>query len=879
MKKIYAGVTVLFCVLLLSSVPVYASQIREPENMDGVITNEVDGSQTDRFGTTSPWLKGNEDESIYSNPLEGSDETDVQISPDTPGTVEKHISTLLRNIASSLIELLSKNLGASLDSIVYGRVGSGHPNRVNIFSFELRQGNPYGVTGAVAYSVIRSIAYIFMALQFIYTLAKASFSGYTSKSREEIKGRFYTLILNFCLLALMPFFLDIVLYLRDVVLYGLKEVTSQLITGGGSFNLSDAFYIVSENSGTFVDAVMYMGTVILTVYFACIYVSVAMDMLVCFVIFPFSCVLSRQSKSSLEVWCVSILSDICTPVLDAVLLLVPLLTSVMLSDVIPGVRIIQLIMCMLIIPLRGQLKEKLGLSRSGERNGMFGAMAGIAAGRLLGRRLKAGIGRLKDAYSDLQRSREHEEREKLDKEEEDSLLAGYNSRRTASSGIAGAFEEESGLEEGMREASGGAAGNRERTIDRETAGYADPGRTDEESPESENVQRAAIHTAPPRSREEAARELQDAIEAKEEEIADMRVEKAGYLQKEKEQRLAMLTGKNGDKAYKQAQENAAEYALKASETDLKIQEAGKELSQLKKQAELMSGPGTGSRRRRTDFDARRAELLEKQANINNFEQPEFRGVLSNAKMKELYRARALRSGMQAAAGAAGAVGGSVLLGSMGSFMPPSTAMLMTAGGAAAGSAIAEAGVSAITEGIRVLNRSGTGGPERSRTVRETAEHVPSGTAHPQQPEPVRHSPDIPVAEVPEQAHVQTETEQIIPPENAKAIQLDAVRTLNRMISRDGEIQNSQIMRALKEANLQVEAYFASLDDESRASVTQEIEQDYRIEAQTQTIVNTLLNRLVLDGKYEKGSADYKYAKEFLLERVEKIVEENNQSLL
>ena len=131
MKKIYAGVTVLFCVLLLSSVPVYASQIREPENMDGVITNEVDGSQTDRFGTTSPWLKGNEDESIYSNPLEGSDETDVQISPDTPGTVEKHISTLLRNIASSLIELLSKNLGASLDSIVYGRVGSGHPNRVN----------------------------------------------------------------------------------------------------------------------------------------------------------------------------------------------------------------------------------------------------------------------------------------------------------------------------------------------------------------------------------------------------------------------------------------------------------------------------------------------------------------------------------------------------------------------------------------------------------------------------------------------------------------------------------------------------------------------------------------------------------------------------
>lgn len=430
MKKIQAfTILLLLCLCLLPSVQVSATEIRDPINLPDRITNDVDGSQTDRYETTSPWLSGNEDNSIYSNTLDGGNGNSTQITPDTPGKVEKYISELIRNITSSIIDLLNQYLGASLDGIIYGRVGSGHPNRVNIFSFELRKGNPYGVTGAVAYSVLRSIAYIFMALQFIYLLAKASFSGYTAKSREELKNSFYTLVLNFCLLALMPFFLDIVLYIRDVILYGLKEVTSQLITGGGTLNLSDAFYIVSENSGTFVDAVMYAGTVALTIYFTCIYVSVAMDVLVCFVAFPLTCVLGKQNRNNLEGWCMNILSDICTPIIDAVLLLVPLLTSVMLADVVAGVQIIQLIMCMLVIPMRGQIKEKLGLGRGGERYGMFGAMAGFALGRMIGNRIKAGVGKLKEAYGDVQKSREYRELSKLDQEEEERLVSDYNRQR------------------------------------------------------------------------------------------------------------------------------------------------------------------------------------------------------------------------------------------------------------------------------------------------------------------------------------------------------------------------------------------------------------------------------------------------------------------
>jgi len=899
MKIRIIAAVLLVCLILLPSFQTHASEIHEPDRPLEEITNEVDEAQTDRFETTSPWLQGNEDSSIYSNPLDGGDDVSSQITPDKPGIVEKHISELFRNIASSIIELLNDNLGASLDSIVYGRVGSGHPNRVNIFSFELRKGNPYGVTGAVAYSVLRSMVYVFMALQFLYTLAKASFGGQTARSREDIKSRFYTLVLNFCLLALMPYFLDVVLYIRDVVLYGIKEVTSQLITGGASLNLSDAFYIVSESSGSFVDAVMYMGTIVLTIYFVCIYVSIALDMLLCFVIFPITCVLGKQNKSALDTWLMSILSDICTPVIDAVLLLVPLLTSVMLSDVVRGVRIIQLLMCMLIIPMRGQIKEKLGLSRGGERNGIFGTVAGLAAARMVGNKLKAGIGRIKDAYGDAKRSRMHGEMDEIDEAEEQELVSDYNHGRMPSSGhdVAGGVQERSGEAAESVENSGYATRST-MAADQTASDAVFTERQFENTPEVDaGIDMGEVTpdgAQPARTREDVERGLNQAIEDKQNAIADLRVEKAGYQQKEKEQRLAMVTAESNSMAYKQARKNAAEYALKASETDEKIQKENKQLAQLRAQSKRASRRPSGGRSAgMSEFDAKRAEVLSKYANINNFEQPEFKGVLSSARLKELYRARAVRSGVQTAAGAAGAVGGGVLLASMGSFMPPTTAMMMAAGGTAVGATAAEAGAFAASEGVRILTRMGGGGSSSasagSAGVKQAEVKMMPGGG------PRVHQETTGSGEVPEnsaadskavsteQVNMQVDSKMENPLRdrsvNTHAIQHQAIETLNQMISQEGKIKNNQIIEALKEANLQVEAYFISLDEEARAGVTQLDKQEYRIEIQTDTIVGTLLNRMVQEGTYVKGSAEYKYAKDFLLKRVQKIVEEKNQSLL
>ena len=263
------------------------------------LTNEVDEANEDRFSQGSPWLDG-ADDSIYSNGVDTAEE-EQNIEPDEPGMVEKYFSELLRNIASSLIALLENILGTSLDGIIYGRVGSGKPNSVNIFGFELRSGNPYGVTAAVCYSLLRSMAFVFLGIVFVATLAKSLWTGQTAQSREQIKSSIFSTAMKFSILMLMPFLFDVALYVRDVALYGVKEVTGQMVTGGATLSLSEAFLTNAEQTGRFVDAVMYLGTVLLTMYFAIIYIALAIDVLVAFVAFPVLCVLHSPKRDLLGI--------------------------------------------------------------------------------------------------------------------------------------------------------------------------------------------------------------------------------------------------------------------------------------------------------------------------------------------------------------------------------------------------------------------------------------------------------------------------------------------------------------------------------------------------------------------------------------------------
>lgn len=950
MKKLRKKI---LCILILCFALSAGHTVVYATNDDESIENEVDESNDNAFPGTSPWLDGTQDKSIYSNSIDTEEEAE-DIEAEKPGRVEKYFAELVRNTASSLIGILQKNISASLDRIVYGRVGSGYPDRVNIYSFELRLGNPYGVTGAVTYSILRSIVFILLAVNFVFLLAKSSWSGQTAKSREEIKTGLFLLVAKFSILMLMPFLLDVVLYIRDILLYGIKQVTGQMIAGGATLSVSKAFLLNAEKSGTFVDALMYLGTVGLTIYFVFIYVAIAIDMLVCFVSFPIMCVFHSKKKDLIQNWMMTMLSDIITPVIDAVLLLIPLLTSMMLSDTIRGVSIIQLVMCVLIIPARNRIKALLGV-QSNERNGILGAMALMTLGRAVMGGIRSGAGKIGDIYSDMQKSRTHKELADADREEENDLLSAYSGSGDSSrqkseeqdfEGRDGFNQEE--IPEEPSEALEGESrddsvlGNlpdavgyspeieedlerqEENSLASEYSGSVNSvgkENSDEESEQPEEVlssaetEASSVHAEavgkqdslgnvsgngisesetdadenldedinnPTLTKSQVLRQLGEQADKKQEHIDGLKSEKAGLMEEDRKLRRQMLDESKGSDPYREMERQRADIGMRTAAIDKKIADENKELNHLRRQSRDLQGNG---RTAPTVFDDKRAEIMAKRATISNFEQPEFQNALSNVQKQELYKKRALANAGKTILSAGGGIAGGMVLGGASVFMGTSTAAMMTAGGASGGAQIGGYAADMMTvagrTGMRLYHNRPVNSPvaqdsTNTETVVPEAEPYVGNKTHGQVPQsspPVQEHME-PVQRSGSDSNRNLTQEKV---QMKEQIQSDASKAMERVLGNGGSLRSSAGLRAMQRANIEAEKYIASMKEES-VTVTAEMEREKRIMLQTEALTEIVLNKMEFDTAYEKGTEQYKAAREYIEESIKKIIEEKNKPI-
>ena len=885
------------------------------------LTNEVDEANEDRFSQGSPWLDG-ADDSIYSNGVDTTEE-EQDIEPDEPGMVEKYFSELLRNIASSLIALLENILGTSLDGIIYGRVGSGKPNSVNIFGFELRSGNPYGVTAAVCYSLLRSMAFVFLGIVFVATLAKSLSTGQTAQSREQIKSSIFSTAMKFSILMLMPFLFDVALYVRDVALYGVKEVTGQMVTGGATLSLAKAFLTNAERTGRFVDAVMYLGTILLTIYFAIIYIALAIDILIAFVAFPVLCLLHSPKRDLLGNWVMSVLSDIITPLLDAILLMVPLLTSMMLGDVIRGIAVIQMIMCMLIIPARNRIKSLLGI-QSNERGGFLSAMGLLAMGRMIAGKAKGAVQRIAGIRSDLEKSRAHGEMAKVDEEEREALLGGFD--RSGSDNRAVSDMEE---RERMAQLSGGTRDSAEMDgygngtpevadLDDDMlqgGGQNDLAGMDEITDDTgipEGMEMNETETEPaqddtpetpagtePLTRNEALRDLNKTMDTMQQKIDDLRVKKAAYQNQEKQIARKMLDHERGSDEYRELEKERADAALGAAETAEKIEEQSRKLNQLRQQEKELRGSDRGAVP--TQFDEARARILCKRANIDNFEQPEFRGVLSNAQMEKLYRNRAIANAVKGGAAVAGAAAGGMLLGVGSVFLGTGAMQMGTVAGMTSGSAIGSTAVGAGIAGGRFVKAVGSRFVDSSNASPPVQPVTPPEASVP--PVPTASPTPTPGGEriVPPEQPVPHQTQRVereivieesqnppgVGPEAMGSvverkvqveIEKDSASALQQILTPAGGIRNSAAVEALRQANIETEKYILAARELEGTVLTKQQELAKRTEFQTEKLTDEIMKRLSNNPDYEPGTENYAAARETISDKVRAIIERQNRDL-
>ena len=76
-------------IVLIVLLAIFSAPITTYASETDTIENEIDESNNNRFGGTSPWLSGSQDNSIYGNTIDAGEE-DQDISAEKPGRVGKN---------------------------------------------------------------------------------------------------------------------------------------------------------------------------------------------------------------------------------------------------------------------------------------------------------------------------------------------------------------------------------------------------------------------------------------------------------------------------------------------------------------------------------------------------------------------------------------------------------------------------------------------------------------------------------------------------------------------------------------------------------------------------------------------------------------------
>ncbi len=210
---------------------------------------------------------------------------------------------------------------------------------------------------------------------------------------------------------------------------------------------------------------------------------------------------------------------------------------------------------------------------------------------------------------------------------------------------------------------------------------------------------------PSQNKNDLLRSVDSAMNESQENLDKLKVDRAELTQQDKQLRSQMLNHKRGSEEYRKLEIERAGIESQTAQIDKRIAMENGRLNQLRQQSRQLH-TAMGVRSTPTDFDERRAEILRKRANISNFEQPEFKGVLSNAQMRDLYRKRAVANAAKAVVGTGGAVALGVISGGAAVFLGPSATILSSAAGMQAGGSAGELAVDASIGAGRIAKAGG-----------------------------------------------------------------------------------------------------------------------------------------------------------------------------
>ena len=268
--------------------------------------------------STSPIYKDGEGNNYHTD-ISASNQSSGKV-----GKIEELFAGLVRDLTARM-ETLLNNAGMNIDTAIFGRVnGYGIKMGSSVvapFTFELETGNVFGTVAAAIYGAVRTYAYLFMAFAVLLQLARLTFVR-GRQGFEALGGVLRNAAFSMFLIVMMPYLMEVVLYLRDIVLYNVVLGTMGKL-GLGTAGIVSAFRSEALASKSLMDALLYLVAVCMQLVYVCIYVGLALEMMIQFITFPVICIKGCADLSAFQKWTGRIMSLVLIPIADATLFILP----------------------------------------------------------------------------------------------------------------------------------------------------------------------------------------------------------------------------------------------------------------------------------------------------------------------------------------------------------------------------------------------------------------------------------------------------------------------------------------------------------------------------------------------------------------------------
>lgn len=284
----------------------------------------------------------------------------------------------------------------------------------NILAFNLDTGNIYGVFGAKIYVACIGIMTLLVGLLYMYQLMKTSVSPNPNKI-AEIKGNISGLAIGILLVGFAPYIVDALVQLRTIILeFALNWLG--LSTNG------DAVYSLYKSGAS----KSVLGMLLLVVYVGCsfylsfVYLTLALMQMFYFAFFPIIAMRGMVDRKVLVEWVRTFLLWMVIPLVDVVLLALPITVISQNSNIFLGGTLL-----LAFLSIRGFVYAKLGVDlgpSDAVAHKAFGTAAGSvkAIGSTIGSGVKSVAGGVSGAISNGREAHKHKELDELEKESSSS---------------------------------------------------------------------------------------------------------------------------------------------------------------------------------------------------------------------------------------------------------------------------------------------------------------------------------------------------------------------------------------------------------------------------------------------------------------------------